>query len=87
MNLSIGIASPHTQRYLDTPAKWTVFPGIHYCPSARTLTGDQRVDELLAGQQREVTSARRAFLRSRSGRHRIAGDQFSPVASAQNARH
>src|SRR6267378_1900321 len=55
------IASPHTQRYLETPAKWTVFREFILAQAREHSPEIKRVDELLAGQEREVTSSRRAF--------------------------
>jgi len=71
------IASPHTQRYLDTPAKWTVFREFIIAQAREHSPEIKRVDELLAGQQREVTSARRAFFVPDLAAIGIAGDQFS----------
>src|SRR5260370_31589834 len=55
------IASPHTQRYLDTPAKWTVFREFILAQAHEYSPEVKRADELLAGQEREVTSELRAF--------------------------
>ncbi len=55
------IASSHTQRYLDTPAKWQVFQGFILSQAHQYSPELKRVDELIAGQRRAVTSARRAF--------------------------
>jgi len=55
------IASPHTQKYLDTPANWRVFREFILDQAREHSPELKRVDELIAGQQREVTSARRAF--------------------------
>jgi outer membrane protein len=71
------IASPHTQRYLDTPAKWTVFREFILAQAREYAPEIKRVDELLAGQQREVTSARRAFFVPDLTAIGIATDQFS----------
>jgi len=71
------IASPHTQRYLDTPAKWTVFREFILAQAHEFSPEVKRADELLAGQQREVTSARRAFFVPDLTAVGIASDQFS----------
>jgi len=71
------IASPHTQRYLDTPAKWTVFREFILAQAHEYSPEVKRADELLAGQQREVTSARRAFFIPDIAAVGIASDQFS----------
>jgi outer membrane protein TolC/ABC-type uncharacterized transport system substrate-binding protein len=70
------IASPHTQRYLDTPAKWTVFREFILAQSHEYSPEVKRADELLAGQEREVTSARRAFFIPDLVAVGIATDQF-----------
>src|SRR6266436_5158811 len=55
------IASPHTKKYLDTPVNWKLFQEF-ILSQARDYSPElKRVDELIGGQQREVTSARRAF--------------------------
>jgi outer membrane protein TolC len=55
------IASPHTKKYLDTPVNWKLFREF-ILSQARDYSPElKRVDELIGGQQREVTSARRAF--------------------------
>jgi len=55
------IASPHTRKYLDTPVNWKLFREF-ILSQARDYSPElKRVDELIGGQQREVTSARRAF--------------------------
>jgi outer membrane protein len=71
------IASPHTQRYLDTPAKWTIFREFILAQAHEYSPEVKRADELLAGQQREVTSARRAFFIPDLAAVGIASDQFS----------
>jgi outer membrane protein TolC/ABC-type uncharacterized transport system substrate-binding protein len=71
------IASPHTQRYLDTPEKWTVFREFILSQAHEYSPEVKRVDELLAGQQRQVTSARRAFFIPDLAAVGIASDQFS----------
>jgi outer membrane protein len=71
------IASPHTQRYLDTPAKWTVFRDFILAQAHEYSPEVKRADELLAGQQREVTSARRAFFIPDLAAVGVASDQFS----------
>ncbi len=55
------VASARTQRYLDTPAKWEVFQGFIVTRALERSPEVKRVDELIAGQERLVTSARRAF--------------------------
>jgi outer membrane protein len=76
------IASPHTQRYLDTPAKWTVFREFVLAQAHEYSPEVKRADELLAGQQREVTSARRAFFIPDIAAVGIASDQFSRGGAA-----
>jgi len=71
------IASPHTRRYLDTPAKWTVFREFILAQAREYSPEIKRVDELLAGQEREVTSSRRAFFVPDLSAVGIAADQFS----------
>jgi len=71
------IASPHTRRYLDTPAKWTVFREFIRAQAREYSPEIKRVDELLAGQEREVTSSRRAFFVPDLSAVGIAADQFS----------
>jgi outer membrane protein len=71
------IASPHTQRYLDTPAKWTVFREFILSQAREYSPEIKRVDELLAGQEREVTSSRRAFFVPDLTAIGIASEQFS----------
>ena len=71
------IASPHTQRYLDTPAKWTVFREFILAQAREYSPEIKRVDELLAGQEREVTSSRRAFFVPDLAAVGIAAEQFS----------
>jgi outer membrane protein len=71
------IASPHTQRYLDTPAKWTVFREFILAQAHEYSPEVKRADELLAGQRREVTSARRAFFIPDLAAVGVASDQFS----------
>jgi outer membrane protein len=71
------IASPHTQRFLDTPAKWTVFREFILAQAHEYSPEVKRADELLAVQQREVTSARRAFFIPDLTAVGIASDQFS----------
>jgi len=70
------IASPRTQRYLDTPAKWTVFRDFILSQAHESSPEVKRVDALVAGQQREVTSARRAFFIPDLAVVGIASDQF-----------
>jgi outer membrane protein TolC len=70
------IASPHTQRYLDTPAKWNVFREFILSQAHEYSPEVKRVDELIAGQQREVSSARRAFFIPDLAVVGIASDQF-----------
>ncbi|HEV7715390.1 MAG TPA: TolC family protein [Steroidobacteraceae bacterium] len=55
------VASARTQRYLDTPAKWEVFQDFILTRALEHSPEVKRVDELIAGQERLVTSARRAF--------------------------
>jgi outer membrane protein TolC len=55
------VVSARTQRYLDTPAKWEVFQGFVVSRALEHSPEVKRVDELIAGQERLVTSARRAF--------------------------
>jgi outer membrane protein len=55
------VASARTQRYLDTPAKWEVFQDFIVTGALEHAPEIKRVDELIAGQERLVTSARRAF--------------------------
>ena len=76
------IASPHTQRYLDTPAKWTVFREFILAQAHEYSPEVKRADELLAGQEREVTSARRAFFIPDLAAVGIAGDEFSRGGAA-----
>jgi outer membrane protein TolC len=71
------IASPHTKRYLDTPAKWSVFREFILAQAHEYSPEVKRADELLAGQQREVASARRAFFIPDLAAVGIASDQFS----------
>ena len=71
------IASPHTQRYLDTPGKWTVFQEFILNQAHQYSPEVKRVDELIAGQQRAVTSARRAFYIPDLASVAIASDEFS----------
>jgi outer membrane protein len=71
------IASPHTRQYLDTPAKWTVFREFILAQAREYSPEIKRVDELLAGQEREVTSSRRAFYVPDLSAVGIAADQFS----------
>ena len=71
------IASPHTQRYLDTPGKWTVFQEFILNQAHQYSPEVKRVDELIAGQQRAVTSARRAFYIPDLAAVAIASDEFS----------
>ena len=71
------IASPRTQRYLDTPAKWQVFREFILSQAHEYSPEVKRVDELVAGQQREVSSARRAFFIPDLVAVGIASDQFS----------
>src|SRR5258707_4830271 len=71
------IASPHTQRYLETPAKWTVYRECILAKAREHSPEIKRVDELLAGQEREVTSSRRAFFIPDLAAVGIAADQFS----------
>ena len=71
------IASPHTQRYLDTPAKWRVFQDFILSQAREHSPEVIRVDELIAGQQREVTSAHRAFFIPDLVAVAIASDEFA----------
>jgi outer membrane protein TolC len=71
------IASPHTQRYLDTPAKWQVFREFILSQAHEHSPEIKRADELVAGQAREVTSAKRAFFIPDLAAVGIASDQFS----------
>lgn len=71
------IASPHTQRYLDTPGKWTVFQEFILNQAHQYSPEVKRVDELIAGQQRAATSARRAFYIPDLAAVAIASDEFS----------
>jgi outer membrane protein len=71
------IASPHTQRYLDSPAKWRVFQEFILNQAHEYSPEIKRLDELIAGQQREVTSARRAFYIPDLVAVALASDQFS----------
>ena len=71
------IASPHTQRYLDTPGKWTVFQEFILNQAHQYSPEVKRVDELIAGQQRAVTSAHRAFYIPDLAAVAIASDEFS----------
>jgi outer membrane protein TolC len=70
------IASPHTQKYLDTPAKWQVFQEFILTQAHEYSPEIRRVDELMAGQQREITSARRAFFIPDLVAVAVAADQF-----------
>ncbi len=71
------IASSHTQRYLDTPAKWQVFQGFILSQAHQYSPELKRVDELIAGQRRAVTSARRAFYIPDLVAVAIASDEFA----------
>jgi len=71
------IASPHTQKYLDTPGKWRVFQEFVLNQAHQYSPEVKRVDELIAGQQRAVTSARRAFYVPDLAAVAIASDEFS----------
>ncbi|TLY57837.1 MAG: TolC family protein [Gammaproteobacteria bacterium] len=71
------MASPHTQRYLDTPAKWKVFREFILSQAHENAPEIRRVDELVVGQQREVSSARRAFFIPELAAVGIASDQLS----------
>jgi outer membrane protein len=71
------IASPHTQRYLDTPVKWQVFQEFILRQAHDYSPEVKRVAELIAGQQRAVTSARRAFYIPDLVAIATASDQFS----------
>jgi outer membrane protein len=55
------VADPRTQRYIDTPAKWGVFRSFTVKHALDRSPELARIDELIAGQDRAVTSARRAF--------------------------
>jgi outer membrane protein len=70
------IASPHTQRYLDSPAKWQVFQEFILTQAHQYSPEIRRVDELMAGQQRVITSARRAFFIPDLVAVAVAADQF-----------
>lgn len=70
------IASPHTQRYLDTPAKWRVFQDFILSQAHESSPEVKRVNELIAGQEREVTSAHRAFFIPDLVAVAIASDEF-----------
>ena len=70
------IASPHTQRYLDTPAKWQIFQEFILTQAHEYSPEIKRVDQLIAGQQREVTSARRASFIPDLSAVAVASDQF-----------
>jgi outer membrane protein len=70
------IASPHTQRYLDTPGKWQVFQEFILTQAHQSSPEIRRVDELMAGQQRVITSARRAFFIPDLVAVAVAADQF-----------
>ena len=71
------IASRRTQRYLDTPAKWEVFRDFILSQAHERSPEIKRLDELVAGRQREVTSARRAFFIPDLVAVGIASNQFS----------
>jgi outer membrane protein len=71
------IASPHTQQYLDTPAKWTVFQEFVLNQAHEYSPEIKSVDEIIAGQQREVTSARRAYFLPKVTAFGIAFNEFS----------
>jgi outer membrane protein len=71
------IASPHTQKYLDTPEKWRVFQEFILSQAHQYSPEIRRIDELIAGQQRTVTSARRAFYIPDLAAVAIASDEFS----------
>jgi len=71
------IASPHTQQYLDTPVKWGVFQEFILNQAHEYSPEIKRVDELIAGQQRKVTSARRAFYIPDLVAIALASDEFS----------
>jgi outer membrane protein TolC len=55
------VATPRTQRYIDTPANWKVFQDFILTRALEQSPEIKRVDELIHGQERLVTSARRAF--------------------------
>src|SRR5258706_6569267 len=52
------IASPHTRKYLDTPARWQVFREFILSQAHEYSPEIKRIDQLIAGQQRPGTSGR-----------------------------
>jgi outer membrane protein len=71
------IASPHTQKYLDAPGKWQIFQEFILSQAHQYSPEIKRVDELIAGQQRAVSSARRAYYIPDLTAVAIAANQFS----------
>jgi len=71
------IASPRTRRYLDTPANWRVFREFVLNQAREYSPELKRIDELIAGQQREVTAARRAFFVPDVAAVGITSDEFN----------
>jgi len=55
------MSDPRTQQYLDTPAKWEIFSSYAVEAAVTRAPELKRLDELLLGQERLVTSARRSF--------------------------
>ena len=55
------VASPRTQAYLDTPAKWAIFTEHSVDAARRHAPEIAQVDSQIAAQDRSLSAARRAF--------------------------
>ena len=55
------MADPRTQRYIDTPLKWESFRSYAIAEALQRAPELHRLNELLLGEERLVTSARRSF--------------------------
>lgn len=55
------VADQRTQRYVDTPAKWAMFQSLTIEHALTRAPELKQLDQLILGQDRAVTGARRAF--------------------------
>jgi outer membrane protein TolC len=55
------VADQRTQQYVDTPAKWAQFEALTLEHAMSRSPEVRQLDQLILGQERAVTSARRAF--------------------------
>jgi len=83
------VASPRTQLFLDTPAKWAVFTEYVVAAALDTAPEIAQADALIASSKRSLTAAKRAYflpeLALVSNGSRILQERGAGSATAPNA--